>query len=474
MDYTAQLNTKFSQLGPLLIGPGSIFTPKHWNKSNINVIDETSVYTPVRAGTTFGQTARFTQPKRATLQTEYLLEITLSASTPAATAAYVNNLGDQILRRVVHRYGSAILHEYDGEYQQLWQRLTTNEVNEEGRNALTLGGLPLSVSGAGEAQRADALTNGLVLYVPLNRLWFSQHLDEAWMPEAYATEGELEITLQALDQLVYNAVVRPAVGGAVPSPFAAPGNQPTVDGIRLITREVTLTVPEKLARLNYYETDRGLLTHFLDLERQPRVDLTGTGGAAPREFRIRLDNIRLDMQEIFFVVRRGLGAATPVDEAAVDDPWSGDNLEAPTFDTSAFPATRVQSSLGAVYIDTMLDDVVGVAGGAGTGGIVSYRLEANGKRLFDDQSELVGRAWVRRLYHPDAQARYPIYQISFSADPENTKNVYSFQNAANLGNLELVLTMQDFPADQAAVLDVWVHSHNIIQSRRGDVVKSLK
>jgi hypothetical protein len=114
------------------------------------------------------------------------------------------------------------------------------------------------------------------------------------------------------------------------------------------------------------------------------------------------------------------------------------------------------------FIDTMIDN------------LRSFRLEANGKRLFDNDSDLRNRTWVRRLYHPDAQPRDPIYTKSFSAAPEDTKNTTSFANAANLGVLELVLTIPDYPVNQGRVVDVMCHSYNIIQSRRGDAVKSLK
>jgi len=326
MDQTALLSANYSQLGPLLIGEQSIFTPTFWNKSNIHVVDETSVYTPVRDGTTWGGTCRFVQPKRATLACSYLLEIVLSGSTltnPAVNAAYVNNLGDQILAQVTHRYANNVLHQYDGEYQQLYQRLTTNEVNEEGRNALTLGGLPLtSGNGLPETQRAATLINGFTLYVPLDRLWFTQHLDEAWMPEAYATEGEIEIQLARLEDVVYacnGAAGVPGVGTLPSSPFTGAATRPQITSIRLIAREATLTVPEKMARLSYFETDRGMLTHFLDVERQRRVTLVGTGTAVlNREFRVRLDNVRLDMQEIMFVVRRGEGAGVDCLQACID------------------------------------------------------------------------------------------------------------------------------------------------------------
>ena len=112
-DPHALLSAKFSQVAPMLIGQDSLFTPTFWNTTNIHVIDETCVLTPVRDGTNFGGTVRFLQNKRATLTTEYLLEVTISGGTAAGgeVPVYVNNLGDQLLLNVVHRYGNHVLHE---------------------------------------------------------------------------------------------------------------------------------------------------------------------------------------------------------------------------------------------------------------------------------------------------------------------------------------------------------------------------
>ncbi len=469
----AILNTNFGQLTPLLVGPNSIFTPKSWSVSNLHVLDETTVLSPVRDNTQWGETARFTQIKRASLHMGFVVKVVIGASVlngvGAANqrAAYCNNLGDQLLKRVTHRYGSTVLHQYDGEYAQLYRRLCQNEISEESRNALSLGGLPLTFgAGIPEYQRRAALIAGFTLYVPLDRLWFAQNPDEAWMPEAYATEGEIEITLAALNEVVYNAVARAAPGGAIATPFTT---APTITSIELIGREVTLTAPEKLQRLQHYESDKGLLTHFLDVESQRGITLTGTGTGNVRDFYVTLDNIRLDMQEIFFIVRRGLGAGVPTNQASLDSAWAGDKLQAPVYDFTPLATLGAPTRVGSIfdtvtpiYVDTMVDN------------IESYWLEVNRKRLTEPQNDLLGRCWVRQLYHPNSQVKDPIYAISFSFAPEETKLVAGLQSAANIGKLELVIRMLDFPADQPRVVDVWAHVHNIIQSRRGAVVKTLR
>lgn len=469
----AILNTNFGQLTPLLVGPRSIFEQKGWSVTNLHVLDETTVLNPVRDNTQWGETARFTQIKRASLHMGFVAKITIGASVLEGAgiadrrAAYVNNLGDQICRQITHRYGSTILHQYDGEYAQLYRRLCANEISDESRNALTLGGLPLTVgAGIPEYQRRAALTDGFVLYVPLDRLWFAQNPDEAWMPEAYATEGEIEITLARLQEVVYNARVRAGLGSTISTPFTT---APTITSIELIAREVTLTQPEKTQRLLNYESEKGVLTHFLDVESQRSVQLTGTGTANVRDFYVALDNIRLDMQELWFIVRRGNGAGVPINQASLDTDWGGDKLQAPVYDFTALATGGAPARIGSVFdnvtpvfIDVLVDDVT------------SYWLEVNRKRLTEPQNDLLSRAWVRQLYHPNSQVRDPIYLISFSFAPEETKLVTGLQSAANIGKLELVIRMPDFPANQPRVVDVWAHCHNVIQSKRGAVVKTLR
>ena len=70
------------------------------------------------------------------------------------------------------------------------------------------------------------------------------------------------------------------------------------------------------------------------------------------------------------------------------------------------------------------------------------------------------------------QIAEPIYFIPFSWLLKDAKNVTSFQNMANLGNVELELTMP--VRTVASIVDVYSVTHNIIQWKRGDVVKALR
>ncbi len=56
---------------------------------------------------------------------------------------------------------------------------------------------------------------------------------------------------------------------------------------------------------------------------------------------------------------------------------------------------------------------------------------------------------------------------------EDRKNATGHLSASVVGKLELVLTMLDFPSNYTLQVDVFSHSHNIMQHRAGGVVKAL-
>lgn len=445
-DAYSVLTTKFGQLAPMLIGEKSLFTPRFWDRSNIHVTGEDQTYQP-RGNTNpqFGEQARYVFPKRATLLGTPLIEWELTAGVgPGAaplSAAYVNNVGDHICATVTMRYGSHILQSYPGIVQQIVRRVECNEIDEDCRDELTLGNRRIG-AGTLELERAQAFdqtagtfwANGTTIYSPLDQLWFQHHFDEHWMPEAFATEAELEIDIAPIGRLVYtNAAATPPV------------TPPTISASRMRIREITLTAPEKAERLNYFNSEKGCLTHFLDWETQRRVAITGTGALAT--YRVPLDNIRLDINQLFFIVRKS-GAAAP----SINVDWSCDPLENDS--TAASLLVGAATNLGA-----LMD-------------IASFRFEANGSRLTNDIPAFINRTWMRKLYHSKATSNDFIFFYSPALIPDNKKHVTGFLNAANLGNLELVINA-NLPA-VAYEVDVFVQSHNIIQMRRGDAVKSLK
>lgn len=434
------------QMSALLIGDKSLFTPQFWTRAGIQWFDDNALYTPVGNQTpTFGQTIRFVLSKRASRLADVLIEWELTKAGNAAgdRGAYIINAGDAICKTVTMRYANNVLQSYPGEAQQIYRRVTKHEIMEEGRDALTLGNLRGSIP-ADEAQREIAFWRGAVggsaanftLYSPLDELWFRHHFDEYWTPSAFATEAEIEIEIASLGEICYTTT------------GVAPVTPPTIASVRLRQRELTLTTQETAQLKQYYRSEDGLLVHFLDTELQLRTSFTGNATGANREIRVPLDNIRLDMFAMFFCVRPGQNAGV-----SVNNPYSGDRLD------SSDPI-NVSSVTGT---DTgMLQP------------IVSFRLEANGQRITNDIPEILNRGYMRQLYWKDSQTRDYVYALCFAAIGDNRKHVTGFLNAANLGKLELVITMLDWAAAQTREVDVFVQSHNLIQMRMGDAVKTLK
>lgn len=449
MDNYSLLTTKFGQLAPLLIGEKSLFTPRFWDRTNIHVVTEDQVYQPRNSSdVSLGGTVRFVLPKRATLIGPLLLQTPLApavpnAAPPGGRGAYVNNLGDQIIRQVTIRYGSHHLQSYFGEAAQICRRVAYNEIQEECRDELTLGNRR-QADLVQETERADFFDNGGIIYSPLDQLFFTEHFDEYWMPEALATEAEIIIDYQRAGRIAYTTQA------------AVPATAPQIDttvGPTLRVRETTLTAPEKAERLNYFNADKGMLFHILDWETQLEVPFTSTG-AANQTLRVNLDNLRLDLNEMFFLVRRaGPGVVAP--GVSMDLDWSIDPLDSATNDGSQL----VEAAFG------NLDR-------AGIVNIDSFRLEANGSRLTNDIPSFINRTWQRKLYHEGATSRDFIFFVSPSLMPDNRKHVTGFLNTANLGKFELIINHSLPPRD--FVIDVYAQSHNVIQMRRGDAVKSLK
>ncbi len=435
----ALVAAKHSQLAPVILGSQSTYDPRGWESHTAFVIDENVSITPQDGTPTFGSDVRFRLNKNQTLTGRCVLEVTLTGATLDAgqSAAYVKNLGDQILANVQVRYGSNILQNFTGEFMYMWRRLTMHDNHIETTNAQILGGLP--AGGASETSRETALVQGLVLYVPLEELYWVWSRDEHWMPEAHAQELEVIISLAPLGRIIYS--------NDGTDPFDAGGVAPTIQQCRLLAQQVTTSASEKKGRLALHETSDGLIEHFLDLERQENQRLEGTGGAGTQTYTIKLDNIRMDMAEIMFWVREDSSVAgTP----GVRNDWAGDAVE-----SSSTVSTVTGSS-----INTLTQ-------------ISSFRLLSNGQEIVRPQTDLYNRTEVRKRYHPDAQVADFIYCIPFALFPEDRKNATGHLPASNLGNLELEITMNAFAVAAPKRVDIYVHSHNLIQHRDGNVTKVL-
>ena len=427
---------KQSQLAPVLIGQHSFFKPRGWEACQVFHMDENVPVQALDGVPSFGSQVRFRINKNKTLVAKPLLETVLAPAVlnGGRSAAYVKNLGDQILAQVQARYGTNVLQSYPGEFQYIWRRLSRNDVLIEGVNAQVLGGLP--VGGASETSRQTALTAGLTLFSPLEELYWWWNKDEYWMPEAHAQELELIITLAPLSQVVYSD------NGT--NPFAT---APAITSCRLISREVTLSAMEKRDRLARYETPDGVVVKFLDLERQENFRLAGTGAGGTAVYTIPLNNIRLDMAEMMFLVREDSMVAG---QPGARNPWASDALE----------SGSTNSTVTGASIQTVV-------------GITSFRLLSNGQEVHRSITDLFNRTEVRPNYHPEAQIGDFFYTLPFALYPEDRKNVTGLLPASNLGNLELEITMPGFAAASPKRVDIYVHSHNVIQHRDGNAVRVL-
>lgn len=473
------ISAQQSQISGLVLGTKSAYEPKgmqalapsHRNESNFLAPANGVINPPY----TSGLKIVYSLPKSSTLIGKMWSEITLSAAqtnpayTPAVpadpltnpqTAAaaavgtpqaeYVKNVGDLIFEQILLRYGSTVLQQYDSEFQVFQRQMTRNNINIEYINVEVLGGLP--PGGNTEQTLVDALYNGVTLRHPVEHLWFTQHRDEAWMPESLALEGQLEFTLRPLAELIVTATGDNTVftGGAAALP--------TITDLRLRYQEITLSAAEKQNRLRFYKSPEGLVQLFQDVEAQPGFQIAGTAAGGNLDFNVPLNNFRLDMTEVMFVVRmaQDTGAvALPgyVYNADLRD-WRGSRTEANTQTASLLGGGG--GHIGVAYPD-----------------VISYKMTAGGKDLQNSLPELFARTHCRKEYHPDAQTGGAVYAITFAMFPEDTKNATGHASASVLGNLALNLVVANPGAHITLQVDVWAKGYNVIQSRAGGIAKAL-
>lgn len=472
---------QMSQLSSAILGTKTVHNPKGHQALAPSSRNESNFLAPangvVNPPYTTGLKIVYSLPKTSTLIGKIWSEITLSGgqtnpnytvAVPADTlgnpqqalqpavgtpqAEYVKNVGDLIFEQILLRYGSTVLQQYDSEAQVFLRQLTKNNINIEHINAEVLGNLP--PGGNTEQTLVDAFYTGVTLRHPVEHMWFTQHRDSHWMPEALALEGQLEFTLRALEQLIVTATGDASVfvGGA---PDAAA--LPQITDLRLRYQEITLSAAEKENRLRFYKSPEGLVNLFQDFEAQPAFRIAGSAAGGNLNFNVPLQNFRLDMVEVFFTIRiaenTGPVALPGYVYSADLRPWRGSRCEANT----------TQASL--------------LGGAGGHLGVflpcTSYKLTAGGKDLMNDVPELYGRTAIRKEYHPDAQIGGGVYTISFAIYPEDTKNATGHASASVLGALALNIVMPNPGAHIIAQVDVWEKGYNIVQARAGGISKVL-
>lgn len=460
---------KNSVLGSALIGKNSLLSRRGFLATTPVFMDynqfifQTNGVTTPTLSTIVGGSSEvvFAMPKASTLISNVILQCVLGAGTvnplaaPGTVVEYIKNFGDLLARDVVLQYGNTQLQRYDADFVVFNRRLCHNDVNIEGINISVFGNLPPSTNPSGtEATLRDAYLQGCTVLAPLEELYFVHAKDEAWMPESLALEGQIRIQLASLPELLIST------NGTI----ADVGTAPTIQDCRLRYHEFTLSAAEKENRLKLYKTPEGAVTHFLDLERQLGHTFRGlqVGRAAgsalsaqPLVFvpPIQLSNIRMDMAEIIFTVRRLSNDNTinlPDERGVIGTPMQG----------SRYESNSSNSLVTGAPINTMIQ-------------ISSFALNANGKEIFASNTDLMNRAYIRKYYHPDSQAVDPVYTIPLAFFPEDRRNATGHLSASVLGNMTLDIVLPDPGATIVYQIDIWVHSHNIIQSRGGGITKAL-
>lgn len=443
-DVTMLLNTQYGNLSALFASKQTLWSNRGYDTTNIFATDNTYFATGVGNEANFGQQQRFRIRKRGGRVHKAWLRVYITPGqiNPAAfDAAYVDDLAAAIIENARISYASKVLQEYNGEALKAYKRLMSHDIDREAYYAQAFGNLP--PGGAFEAIRqanvavaapAIPVPESFILYVPLDWFYFTRCEDYACVPEALSSEIDLEIRYRPLQNVVY---ARTVPGGVTPvvNPFAI---QPTIVRSELFQQLIHVPVPEKNSNLRTYELEQGNLFKILDFEEQLNNVLPATAGVE----NIRLDNMRLDSQFIMFFVR----------DIAKDTPWAIDAMQS---DTAATALT------GGLAVN-------------GLQPITSFRLVANGRVIVDTCTDIENRAVWRNIYFPGSQIAEPIYFIPFGWLLRDHKNIASFQNLANLGNIMLELTLPVSPNGRQRVCDAYSVAHNIVQWKRGDVVKALR
>lgn len=445
-DPTAQMNANKGGIQALLTNPDvSYWEYQGYDATNIFVVDDLAKAEFLGKGIAqWNQTATARLRKRGgrVYQTWLKLTITNRAAPDAGvSAAWVDDLGANLLEQVEVRYSSKEIHPYSGEALKFYQRIMDNDIVKESYNALQLAGLPGVV---GETIRAAYLSNApsplttvdasgnFKIWICLDWIWFTREARLALTTEALSSEVEVRFKFRQLSELVYSRNA-----GAVPvNPWAVSGLPPVIADMELVHQIVYTPVVETSNHLARFETEEGLSFKILDFS----VQLANELGNAASVYKVKLPNFRLDCQFIMFVVR----------DTRINVPWSIDRGSSDTTAT-AFP------------------------GGGSVNGclpIKRFRVTANGSLLKDWMEEIENRALMRKLYFPGSQIAGYVYFIPFSEALRDFLNVHGYQNLTNLGNLELELELDASPAGVLnRQCDAWSIDHNVIQQALGDIIR---
>ncbi len=445
-DPTAQINANKGGIQALLTNPDvSLWEYQGYDASNIFVVDDNAKAEFLgNAVATFNQTAIARLRKRGgrPFQTWLKLNIRNRAARDAGLqAAWVDDLGANLLEYVEVKYSSKDLQTYSGEALKFYQRLMDHDVTKEHYNALQLAGLPGVV---GETVRSAYLSNvpnplttidaagNFQIWICLDWIWFTREARKAFTTEALSSEIEVKFKFRRIEELVYSR----DAGGFPNNPWALTALPPQITEIELKHQLVFTPVTETTNHLERFESEEGLSFKVLDFSPQLGVELGNTAKVYP----VKLPNLRLDSQFCFFVIR----------DTRINVPWAIDRTSSDITPTAFTGGGAVNACLP----------------------IVRFRVLSNGTLIKDWQSEQENRILMRKLYFPGSQINGFVYFFPWSQYLRDHANVHGYQNLTNLGSLEIEIELAAAPVGVLnRQCDCWSVDHNIIQQALGDIIR---
>lgn len=434
-DVTRRLNTNHGNLSKLLASDQSIWTNQGYDVTNIFAIDDCNKQKPVTQQSSFGGFDRWKLRKRGGRLFKSWLRVTISAGVVNAAnrAAYMDDLADGLVERCLVEASSKSIHEYNGETKKWVDRLWYHDISREADFALMYAGMPPGAGGA-EAEREANVSAAITVYVPLDWLWFTKSTDYAFTPEALSAEPDLIVYYRKLENLVYARVI---ATGLTPAgdPF---DTRPVITLSELFNEVVFTPAIENNLHLATFESRQGQIFKILDIESHKQQAMAAAAGT----YTFQLNNFRLDSAFLVFVVRSN----------DINTNWKLDRcLSDPT-------STIMPGGCSVAALQP----------------ITSFRILANGNTIVDSTSDIENRALWRKMYFPGSQISDYIYFVPWGAHLREIKNVCSFQNMANLGNVELELVMPASLDGQARLVDIDSICHNVIQQKKGDIIRVLR
>lgn len=433
MDPTILLNANYGNLSEILTSDVSLWDNKGYETTNVYAVDNCARTLTTGTQATFSGEDRFRFRKRGARVHKAWLRLSISAGVVAVAnrAAFVDDLAANIIKNLRLEYSSKTLQEYSGEAVKFYSRLIYHDVFREHYNAQGFAGLPPGAGGA-EAQREALCSNAFTLFVPLTWLFFTRTEDYAFTPEALASEVDIVVKYEDLEKLVYARVI--LTGATVAAdPFTT---RPIITKAELCHQLIFTEPMEKQQHLGKFEARQGMIYKILDFE----VQLNTSVPAAAGVYSIKLDNLRLDSHFVMFTIR----------SSTINTNWAIDK-------TMSDPTATILSGGGSV---------------AALQALTSFRLLANGQTIVDTVTDIENRSIWRDIYFPGGQLADFVYFIPFAWLLREVKNVTGYQNLANLGTLELELTLP--VSGTTRIVDVWNICHNAIQKRKGDVIKAVR